>query len=73
MIEYDQGDWQLVTDIDQLSDGDEYFVSLQGTVDGVLSFCGDCLSNDEVTIDLSGGIPDELYVMEFNWPDPPKG
>ncbi len=73
MIKYDLTDWELVTDIDQLSDGELYFVALDGEMLGLMEFDGDELSNESDNIVLCDSIPDHLYVMEMNWPMPPKG
>ena len=72
MIKYDPTNWDLVTEIDQLSAGELYFVALRGEVIGIMEFDGDELSNESDNIDLSDNIPEHLYVMEMNWPMPPE-
>ena len=73
MIKYDENDWEKVADIDQLSEGELYFVCVDGIVEGLMEYnSGELSCCEGSTFDLNEYIPDDLHVMSLNWPLPPQ-
>ena len=60
--------WEKLIDIRQLSIGEQYFTSCLGDV-ALMDFDGEILGNDQQFWDLTEGIPNDLYFMEFEWPE----
>jgi len=73
MIIYSDTDWKLLTSIDQVAEGESYFV-YDGNDKihlGVMERIDDELHNETATIDLDGTTNSNYWIMPFDFPPPP--
>ena len=65
--------WEPVTDLDQLSCGEMYYVYLPDDGMYLMEWDGNELSCDSMLLDLTEQIPEGLQILTHVWPEKPTG
>ena len=64
-------EWEVVTDLDQLSCGEMYYVYLPDEDMYLMEWDGNEFSCEAMLLDLTEGIPEGLQVLTHVWPEKP--